>query len=118
MSTEEQKGTEDRFFMKTVSSGSNRLVAVCDQNVLNVRLNSNGVAIVAKPLFYGDELFSKKRVLAEMMKSNNGNLIGSQSVALAVAVGLVHEASVIWLDPESSEDIQDPVPHAMYVYSG
>lgn len=105
----------NQYYMKYIESLNDKLLAVCDEDILNEKLESRGVLIVAKSSFYGSVLHSEEDVIEAFKKANNVNLIGNNAVNLAIRFGLVKEQAILWLNRVDKKKSAEPVAHAMFI---
>ena len=86
------------FFMKLIEQPSERLVAACDKEVINLELDCNGVKIKINPKFYGEELVDEKDLVDAIKNCTSANVIGINIIKLLVKNRLIHEDAILWLD--------------------
>jgi hypothetical protein len=72
-----------------------RLVAVCDDDVLGETFDNDGTPFEVTEEFYDGERADEGRVVASLARARVANIVGSQSVNLAVEHGFVEEANVL-----------------------
>lgn len=72
-----------------------RLVAVCDDDVLGETFDNDGVAFEVTEEFYDGERADEAQVVASLARARVANIVGSESVNLAVEHGFVEEANVL-----------------------
>ncbi|MCH7660068.1 MAG: DUF424 family protein [Euryarchaeota archaeon] len=82
------------------------LVSVCDRDILGETFENGDVSITVNEEFYGGEEVDESAVEATLARASVGNLVGEQSVSLAIEQGHVEAANVL--------DI-DGVPHAQFL---
>ena len=56
----------------------------------------NGVKILVKSEFYGDELFNSDEVLVELLSCTSINAFGKRICELLVEKNFVHPKSILW----------------------
>jgi hypothetical protein len=98
------------FFIKVIKQSRERLVAACDEEIMEVELLSHGVKIKASKTFYGIELVSADELLDEVKRSTSVNVIGTRAVNLLIENRIIHEEAVLWFD---HPDKKTKVGHAM-----
>jgi hypothetical protein len=72
-----------------------RLVAVCDEEILGETFDNDGVPFEVTEEFYDGEHADAERVVASLARARVANIVGSESVGLAVEHGFVEEANVL-----------------------
>lgn len=72
-----------------------RLVAVCDESVLGKTFDNDGIAFEVTEEFYDGEPADEERVVASLSRARVANIVGSESVNLAVEHGFVEETNVL-----------------------
>ncbi len=100
------------FFIKVIAQSSERLVAACDEEIMDMELLSHGVKIKVSKFFYGVELVSADELLQEVKRSTSVNVIGTRAVNLLVKNRFIHEEAILWFD---HPDKKTKVGHAMMV---
>ncbi|MHA1303360.1 MAG: DUF424 family protein [Candidatus Heimdallarchaeaceae archaeon] len=96
--------TEKLFFMKVIKHQSERLVAACDKDIMDVSLYSEGIEIRATTKFYGDKLVDKIELLEELKQCTSANVIGSKVITLLLEHRFIHREAILWLNhPEESK---------------
>ncbi len=80
------------------------VVAVCDRELINTTIADGEVEIRITESFYGNRVATEEEVVTALRATENANIMGERSVALAVRHGIVEEASCI---------LVGRVPHAL-----
>lgn len=93
------------MLLKVYRSGIERLVAVCDTDLLGKSL-SEGELVLSVTDFYRGEPASDEEIRAALRSATIANLVGERSVGLAVEEGLVDPDCVIRIEG---------VPHAQMI---
>ncbi|MDD1707208.1 MAG: DUF424 family protein [Methanoregulaceae archaeon] len=65
------------------------VVAVCDRELLNVKITHGDLEIHISEAFYGGSLSTPDEVRKTLTNATNANLMGARTVALAVELGLI-----------------------------
>ncbi|WP_298666416.1 DUF424 family protein [uncultured Methanofollis sp.] len=81
------------MYLKIHRTPTGEVVAVCDDDLLNTTLRDGDLCIQINGDFYGTTHATGEEVRAALKNAANANLIGKESVGIAVAMGLVPEAS-------------------------
>jgi hypothetical protein len=71
------------------------LVAVCDDDVLGETFEDGEVSLTVTEEFYGGDEADEETVLNSLARASVANIVGTESVALAVREGFVEEANVL-----------------------
>ena len=98
------------FFIKIIKRPSERLVAVCDEEIMDLEFLSHGVKIKVSNTFYGNELVSADELLEEIKRSTSVNVIGTRAVELLLEKRFIHKEAVLWFD---HPDKKTKIGHAM-----
>ncbi len=82
------------------------VVAVCDRELLNVRISQGDLEIHISEAFYGGKLATSEEVRTALSRAENVNLMGERSVAIAIELGLIGKDGCIRIGS---------VPHAQII---
>jgi hypothetical protein len=82
------------------------VVAVCDRELLNVRIRQGDLEIHISEDFYGGALATPEEVRTALSHTGNANLMGERSIALAIDLGLIGKDGCIHIGS---------VPHAQII---
>ncbi|MFC7176650.1 DUF424 domain-containing protein [Halosegnis marinus] len=74
------------------------LVSVCDAEDLGETFEGDGVSLTADPEFYDGEAADADAVTDALARCSVANLVGEESVGVAVEAGFVAEGNVLDLD--------------------
>ncbi|PSP58440.1 DUF424 domain-containing protein [Halobacteriales archaeon QH_7_66_36] len=74
------------------------LVSVCDESDLGETFENGEVSITADPSFYDGEAVDAEAVTDALARCDVANIVGTESVRVAVEAGFVAEANVLDLD--------------------
>ncbi|MCU4800503.1 DUF424 domain-containing protein [Halobacteria archaeon HArc-gm2] len=74
------------------------LVSVCDPDVLGETFENGKVSLTVDEAFYDGEEADEQTVVDSLARCSVANLVGTDSVALAVEHGFVEEENVLDLD--------------------
>ena len=91
------------FRMRIHRHGSEVLVAVSDAELVGRRFREGIMQLDVSEEFYGDESADAPEVLRQLAVCTIANLVGVETITLAIRAGLVH--------PDNVLDIEG-VPHA------
>lgn len=89
---------EAMIYIKIHGADNGNIIAMCDSDLLGRELREGGIEINLKDYseFYKGELASKEKA-AKMLKPEkllSANVVGKESVAVAVKAGVIDSASV------------------------
>jgi len=71
------------------------LVAVCDRDALGETYESGDVSLTVDEEFYGGERVEAEDVVDSLARATVANIVGTESVELAIEHGFVEEANVL-----------------------
>ena len=74
------------------------LVSVCDAEVMGETFEDGPVSLTVTEEFYGGETVSESEVVDSLARCSVANIVGTESVDLAVEHGFVDEANVLDVD--------------------
>jgi len=94
------------FWSKTFNSSKERIVAICDEELLGKTLRQGKLQVTITESFYGGCKVDEATAKDMMKKSTSGNLFGKRIVELAEEAGFITKKSVI---------VIDGIPHAQFI---
>ena len=71
------------------------LVAVCDEDLLGETFEEGNVSLTVTEEFYGGESVDADAVVDSLARATVANIVGRESVELAIEEGFVDEANVL-----------------------
>jgi len=74
------------------------LVAVCDDGLVGQTFEDGEVSLTVTEEFYGGESVDEQAVLDSLARCDVANIVGTESVALAIEAGVVEEGNVLDID--------------------
>lgn len=92
------------MILKERETDEGLLVAVCDDDVLGKTFEDGDVSLTVSEEFYGGDEVDEQTVLNSLAHASVANIVGTESVELAVREGFVEEANV--LDIETTRHAQ------------
>ncbi|RLG97004.1 DUF424 domain-containing protein [Candidatus Bathyarchaeota archaeon] len=95
-----------KVYVKTMTRGRNRVVAVCDEEILGETLEGGRVPFKVSEGFYRGILGEVDEAIAAMRQATICNLVGKAIVEAAIECNMVHERAVIYFGD---------IPHAQIV---
>jgi hypothetical protein len=99
--------------MKVIEQNNERLVAACDEEVMEMELDSHGVKIKVSPKFYGKELVTEEEFLEAVKHCTSANVIGIQIIKLLLENRMIHEDAILWLKHPNKKS--EKVGHAILI---
>ena len=95
-----------KVYVKTMTRGRDRVVAVCDEEILGETLEGGRVPFKVNEGFYRGTLGEVDEAIAVMRQATICNLVGKAIVEAAIECNMVHERAVIYFGD---------IPHAQIV---
>lgn len=86
---------EPMVYMKVYNVRGEKLVAICDAELLGVKLVEKDVVLHVDERFYGGELVPLSIAIREASTATILNLVGKNTVQAAIKAGLVHPQAVL-----------------------
>lgn len=71
------------------TTAGDEVVAVCDRELLNARIQQGELEVHISEAFYGNTPATPEQVRAALQCAGNINLIGERAVGLAIEMGLI-----------------------------
>ncbi len=93
-------------YLRVIETEGEKIVAICDEELLGRRFSEGGIVLYADPKFYGGSLVPLSVALVEAQDATIINMIGEKIVRAAIEAGLVHPQAVLRVEG---------VPHAQVV---
>ncbi len=94
------------FAIRIHTNGVDRVLAVCDADLLGKTFREGKKRLVVSETFYNGEIVDLEVVVERMKSAGVLNLVGNESVSLAINEGYVEMSNVITIDG---------IPHAQAV---
>ena len=95
-----------KVYVKTITRGRDRVVAICDEEILGATLEGGKVPFKVSEGFYKGMLSDVDEAIAAMKQASICNLVGKCIVEAAIENKMVHERAVIYFGD---------VPHAQII---
>ena len=83
------------MYVKIHKSGDRHVVAVCDEDLLGKKFIEGKLILEVSERFYKGKKLSKKETLDMMEDAINLNIVGEESIKLALENGIVSKDNVI-----------------------
>ncbi|MCW1293183.1 MAG: DUF424 family protein [Candidatus Parvarchaeota archaeon] len=80
------------FYAKIHEGEGQKILAVCDKNLLGKTLISKDIKIFIDPKFYGEKIFDKREILTMISESSIINAFGNEIVKFLMEKGIVKNA--------------------------
>ena len=75
------------------------LVSVCDPDILGETFEDGDVSLTVDPDFYdGETVEEEEAVVESLTRASVANIVGTQSVRLAIEHGIIEEENVLEID--------------------
>lgn len=94
------------FWVKTYRVKDHIVVAICDKELLDKKLNFEGMKFHISKKFYGGEIVDEEKILKILEYSTIGNIIGKRIVDLAIRKKYIGRKNIILIGG---------IPHAQFV---
>ncbi len=95
-----------KVYVKIMTRGRDRVVAVCDEEILGETLEGSRVSFKVSEGFYKGSLGEIDEAIVAMRQATICNLVGKAIVEAAIECNMVHERAVIYFGN---------IPHAQIV---
>jgi len=95
-----------KFATHTYKQGVQVLLAACDEALLGQTFSEGKLQLEVRPTFYDGQRLDADELGSQMGRCTMGNLVGEETVALAIKLGLVLADNVMHIDG---------VPHAQFM---
>jgi len=95
MSEETEK---KEMYLKAYEQGRERLIAVCDCDILGRTFYEGQLRIDVSPDFFGSEKASCAEIEAALASATMANFVGCKTVRHAISLGYIDEDNVLSID--------------------
>ena len=92
------------IYLKINKTEQNEVVAICDSDLIGKSFSEKGLILKVKEEFYKGEIMNKEEITKILKDSKNINIIGKESIKLALDAGIIEKNSIIKIKN---------VPHAL-----
>ena len=89
------EGGEPMVYMNVMEVRGERIVAICDSDLLGLKLVDGERVLHVDPRFYGGQLVPISVAMKEAKAATIVNLVGENSVSAAVREGIIHPMAVV-----------------------
>jgi hypothetical protein len=97
---------EPMVYMKVMEVQGEKIVAICDEELLGRKLREGDIVLYVNEAFYKGQLVPLSYAMQKAMEATVLNLVGEKTVNAAVREGLIHPEAIIRVEG---------VPHAQAV---
>lgn len=87
-----------RVYLKIHSQGVSKVIAVCDDDLLNKELCENSLRLMISHDFYGGNLIDIEKAIDLLSMSSNFNIVGNNIIRKAIESGIIHKSSIKKID--------------------
>lgn len=94
-----------KFWMKIHKFKDEKIVAICDEALLDKKLMFDDIEIIINDKFYKGELVDGERVKKEINDATIINAFGENSISLLKETGFISENNILYVEG---------VPHAQF----
>jgi hypothetical protein len=88
------------YYLKHHLIAGEVLVAICDKEIINLKIKHNNANIFVNERFYGTDEYYKDEVLLEIRKATQINVIGKNIVELLIENNFLKPQIVLWFEHE------------------
>ena len=89
-----------KFRAKLHQYDNERLIAICDAELIGTSIHHNGVKLVIQERFYGELEYSVDEIMIELRSASSYNVMGKNICQLLIEKGMIHPDTVLWLGLE------------------
>ncbi len=86
------------YSVKVVNRNNNSMLNMCDPELLDKTLSDGKLVMKITKNYYHDELVDKKEAEELLKKANNINLVGNESIAISLNLGIGTKQGVKIID--------------------
>lgn len=83
------------MYVRIHTSGSDRILAACDEDLLGRTFRGDGTVITVSERFYKGEIVSAEAFIERMKSVSIMNLVGEEVVSIAISEGHVSPENVM-----------------------
>ena len=98
------------YFAKIHHYENEKLIAICDGNLMGKQISHNGVKLKVLPRFYGELEYDEDEILSEIRTATSINVMGKKICDLLVENDLVLPETIMWIPHEDQH-----IGHAIVV---
>ncbi len=82
-------------YMRVIDVQGERIVAICDEELLGKRISDGRITLIVSQSFYGGSLVPLSVAIREAKAATILNIVGENIVNAAIREGLIHPDAVI-----------------------
>ena len=83
------------MFIKIHKNTNAEVIAVCDENLIGKVIEDKNMKVVVSERFYKGEMKSNSEIIEILREAKNINLIGKETIDLAIKNGLINNKNII-----------------------
>lgn len=81
-------------YVKIHNSGGSSVLCVCDEDLIGKTLSEGNLVIMVTAKFYQGNTKSEEEVILLMKSASNINILGKDSIAIALKAGVIIEDNI------------------------
>lgn len=93
-----EESEEKEMYLRAHEQGKEKLIAVCDCEILGNKYSEGQLRIDVSPDFFGSEKASRAEVEAALASATMANFVGQRAVLYAISLGYVEEDNVLSIE--------------------
>ncbi len=86
------------FYLKIHNIDGQKLIAICDKEILGKTIPHNGVKLKIREAFYGKVEYEADEVLRELESFSQLNVFGERIAKLMIENKIVHPDVFLWIE--------------------
>ncbi|RMG32000.1 MAG: DUF424 family protein [Methanobacteriota archaeon] len=86
------------FYLKIHEINGQKLIAICDKEILGKVIPHNGVKLKIREAFYGNIEYDADEVLQELKSFSQLNVFGERIAKLMIEEKIVHPDVFLWIE--------------------
>ncbi|MBI2107416.1 DUF424 family protein [Candidatus Woesearchaeota archaeon] len=83
------------ILLKLHKNGNSEVVSLCDSNLIGKTFEERKLRIEISERFYKGEELPKKKVIMILKNCNNANVVGEESIKLALDNNIIEKESIL-----------------------
>lgn len=92
------------IYVKINKTENRDIIAVCDSDLIGKKFSENDLVLDITERFYKGKIMGEKEVIELLENAQNINLVGKDSINLALKSGIIEKENVIYIKK---------IPHAI-----
>ncbi|MDD3977261.1 DUF424 family protein [Methanomicrobium antiquum] len=78
--------------------GIEKIVAACDQELINKTISEGDIEITVSDKFYGTDIATEDELIGALNRVNNANLVGKRVISIASKCGAISEENCLYIN--------------------